>query len=278
VNETVSILGGTGNLGFGLAIRLGVAGYTVCLGSRDAVRAQDAAAKARHLTGCGMFTGCLNDEAVAQADRLVVVAVPFASHVSTLKSVSDRWRSGHVLLDTTVPLATAVGGRPTHLVEPWHGSAAQQARAAINDEVGLASGLHTISAAALSDLDRPLGQDTLICGDQAAKEVVTDALERIDGLRVVDAGSLEMSRLLEGLTPVLIGINIRNKTHAGIQVTHLGSGRGRGPSALTKTRPVESVMTAPLPEPSTAAMRGPTAKTPRSALAAGDNDAELSGS
>src|SRR6185503_5696169 len=124
----------------------------------------------------------------------------------------------------------------------------------------------------------PLDQDTLICGDQAAKEVVTDALERIDGLRVVDAGSLEMSRLLEGLTPVLIGINIRNKTHAGIQVTHLGSGRGRGPSALTKTRPVESVMTAPLPEPSTAAMRGPTAKTPRSALAAGDNDAELSGS
>jgi len=109
VSETVSMLGGPVNLGFGLAIRLGVAGYTVCLGSRDAACAQDAAAKARHLTGCGTFTGCLNDEAVAQADRLVVIAVPFASHVSTLRSVSDRRRSGHVLLDTTVPLATAVG-------------------------------------------------------------------------------------------------------------------------------------------------------------------------
>ena len=125
--------------------------------------------------------------------------------------------------DTTVPLATAVGGRPIHLVEPWHGSATQQARSAINDRVALASGLHTISAAALRDLEHPLDQDTLICGDPLAKGVVAAALERIGGLRVVDAGSLEMSRLLEGLTPVLIGINIRHKTHAGIQITHLGA-------------------------------------------------------
>jgi 8-hydroxy-5-deazaflavin:NADPH oxidoreductase len=223
VTETVSILGGTGNLGFGLAVRLGVAGYSVCLGSRDSVRARCAAARAYEIVGRGAFVGCLNAEAVALADRLVVVAVPFASHVSILKDVADRWRSGHVLLDTTVPLATAVGGRPTHLVEPWHGSAAAQARATIGAEVAIASGLHTISAAALRDLDRPLGQDTLICGERVAKDVVTDVLERIDGLRVVDAGSLEMSRLLEGLTPLLIGINIRNKTHAGIQLTRLGA-------------------------------------------------------
>ncbi len=223
MTETVSMLGGTGNLGFGLAVRLGVAGYTVCLGSRESERARCAAARASEIVGRGTFVGCLNDEAVARADRLVVVAVPFASHVSILKDVADRWRSGHVLLDTTVPLATAVGGRPTHLVEPWHGSAAAQARATIGAEVAIASGLHTISAAALRDLDRPLGQDTLICGERVAKDVVTDVLERIDGLRVVDAGSLEMSRLLEGLTPVLIGINIRNKTHAGIQVTRLGA-------------------------------------------------------
>jgi NADPH-dependent F420 reductase len=222
VNETVSILGGTGNLGFGLAVRLGAAGYTVCLGSRDAERAHSAAAQAHELVDHGTFIGCLNGDAVARADRLVIAAVPFASHVATLTSVAEQWRPSHALLDTTVPLATAVGGRPTHLVEPWHGSAAQQARAAIPDHVGLASGLHTISAAALRDAARPLDQDTLICGDRDAKDVVTDALERIDGLRVVDAGSLEMSRLLEGLTPVLIGINMRNKTHAGIQVTHLG--------------------------------------------------------
>jgi 8-hydroxy-5-deazaflavin:NADPH oxidoreductase len=156
------------------------------LGSRDPERAQGAAARARHLIGRGSFIGCLNDEAVGQADRLVVAAVPFASHVSILRGVADQWRPGQVLLDTTVPLATAVGGRPTHLIEPWHGSAAQQARATTRDEVAVASGLHTISAAALRDLGRPLGQDTLICGDLAAKEVVTD------------------------------------KTHAGIQVKSLG--------------------------------------------------------
>lgn len=224
MTETMSILGGTGNLGFGLAIRLGLAGYSVCLGSRDRERAECAAAQARDLIGGGTFIGCLNDEAVARADRLVVITVPFASHSSTLKSVAAQWRPGQVLLDATVPLATAVGGRPTQLVEPWHGSAAQQARASISAEVALASGLHTIGADALRDLHRPLDQDTLICGDPAAKELVTDTLERIEGLRVVDAGPLEMSRLLEGLTPVLIGINMRNKSHSGIQVTHL---RGR---------------------------------------------------
>lgn len=221
VRETISILGGTGSLGFGLALRLGRAGYTVCIGSRDAERARDAAENACELVGVGAVTGCLNQDAVTAADRLVIAAVPFVSHVTTLRSVADHWRAGQVLLDTTVPLATAVGGRPTHLVEPWHGSAAQQARAAIPDHVALAAGLHTISAAVLRDTDRALDQDTLICGDRHAKTVVTEALDGIEGLRVVDAGPLEMSRLLEGLTPVLIGINIRNKTHAGIQVTHL---------------------------------------------------------
>jgi NADPH-dependent F420 reductase len=221
VRETVSILGGTGHLGFGLAVRLGRAGYSVCIGSRDADRARIAAELACGLVGDDMVTGCLNEDAVAAADRLVIAAVPFVSHVPVLRSVADRWRPGQVLLDTTVPLATAVGGRPTHLVEPWHGSAAQQARAAIPDHVALAAGLHTISAAVLRDTDRPLDQDTLICGDRQAKTVVSEALDGIEGLRVVDAGPLEMSRLLEGLTPVLIGINIRNKTHAGIQVTHL---------------------------------------------------------
>jgi 8-hydroxy-5-deazaflavin:NADPH oxidoreductase len=222
-NETVSILGGTGNLGFGLALRLGGAGYTVCIGSRDAERAQTAAKHACELVGNSTVMGCLNEDAVPLADRLVIAAVPFANHVTILHSIAGRWRSGQVLLDTTVPLATAVGGRSTHLVEPWHGSAAQQARAAIPDHVALAAGLHTISAAVLRDTDRPLDQDTLICGERHAKTVVTEALEGIEGLRVVDAGSLEMSRLLEGLTPVLIGINIRNKTHAGIQVTHLNA-------------------------------------------------------
>lgn len=222
MTETVAILGGTGNLGFGLAARLGLVGFSVCIGSRDARRAEEAALRAAELVPTGNFSGSLNADAVGKADRLVVVTVPFASQLATLKSVSEHWRPEHVALDATVPLATAIGGRPTQLIEPWSGSAAQQARAAIPKGVGLVSGLHTISAATLLELDRPLDQDTLVCGDdQAAKALTTEILDRIDGLRVIDAGPLSMSRLVEGITPLLIGINIRNKTHAGIKLTNL---------------------------------------------------------
>jgi NADPH-dependent F420 reductase len=222
MTETVSILGGTGNLGFGLAVRLGLAGYSVCVGSRDQKRAEEAAERAADLVPSGAFTGRANVDAVGKADRLVVITVPFASQLATLKSVADSWHPGQVALDATVPLATAVGGRPTQLIEPWHGSAAQQARTVIPDDVGLVAGLHTVSSAALLDVDEALDQDTLICGDDRdAKAIATEVLTSVVGLRVVDAGPLPMSRLVEGITPLLIGINIRNKTHAGIRLTNL---------------------------------------------------------
>lgn len=222
MTETVSILGGTGNLGFGLAVRLALAGYSVCLGSRDPQRAEEAAQRAAELVPGGAVTGSANADALGKADRLVIITVPFASQLATLKSVADYWHLGHVALDATVPLATAVGGRPTQLIQPWQGSAAQQARTAIPDEVGLVAGLHTVSAAALLNLDGALDEDTLICGDDRnAKAIATEVLESVEGLRVVDAGPLPMSRLCEGITALLIGINIRNKTHAGIRLTHL---------------------------------------------------------
>jgi NADPH-dependent F420 reductase len=222
MSETVSILGGTGNLGFGLAVRLGLAGYSVCVGSRDQQRAEEAAERAAGLVPSGAFSGSANVEAVGKADRLVVLTVPFASQLATLKSIADSWHPGQVALDATVPLATAVGGRPTQLIQPWHGSAAEQARTVIPDHVALVAGLHTVSSAALLDLDAPLDQDTLICGDdRQAKAMATEVLENVEGLRVVDAGPLPMSRLVEGITPLLIGINIRYKTHAGIRLTNL---------------------------------------------------------
>lgn len=224
MTENIAIIGGTGNLGFGLAVRLGAAGFSVWIGSRDGERADQAAARARDLVPTGSFAGCANSDAVDKADRLVGVTVPFASQSATLKGLAEAWRPEHVVLDGTVPLATAVGGRPTQLIQPWAGSAAEQARSVLPDNVSLVSGLHTVSAAVLEDVTQGLGQDTLICGDDApAKVVVTDILSQIEGLRVVDAGPLSMSRLIEGITPLLIGINIRNKTHAGIQLTNLPS-------------------------------------------------------
>ena len=222
MTETIAIIGGTGNLGFGLAVRLGLAGFSVCIGSRDGQRAEEAATRAQELVPAGSFAGCANPDAAAEAKRMVVVTVPFASQLATLKGLRETWRSDHVVLDGTVPLATAVGGRPTQLIQPWAGSAAEQARSVLPEHVRLVSGLHTISAAVLADVDEPLAQDTLICGDNApAKAVVTELIGAIEGLRVVDAGPLAASRMVEGITPLLIGINMRNKTHAGIQLTNL---------------------------------------------------------
>ncbi len=220
--ETIAILGGTGNLGFGLALRLADAGYAVCIGSRDAARAEQAASSALETVQGGRITGRTNENAVAKADRLVVVTVPFASQAAVLKSVAGSWKPGQVALDATVPLATVVGGRPTQLLQPWQGSAAQQARSLIDRRVEVVSGLHTVSADELATVGKALDQDTLVCGDsKEAKQLVAEVLGRVSGLRVIDAGSLEASRLVEGITPLLIGINMRYNTHVGFRVTNL---------------------------------------------------------
>jgi NADPH-dependent F420 reductase len=218
----VAILGGTGQLGFGLALRLGRAGVPVVLGSRDSGRAEEAAQRASGLVRGTTFTGLDNAAAVAAAGRIVVLAVPFESQAATLKGLAESFREDQVLLDATVPLGPAVGGKPTTLLGVWQGSAAQAAQSLVPKGVRVVSGLHTLSAALLEDLDHDLNQDTLICGDRKAdKELVTELLDRIAGLRVIDAGRLEMSRIVEGLTPLIIGINIRNKAHAGVRITGL---------------------------------------------------------
>lgn len=220
--DTVAILGGTGALGFGVATRLAVAGIPVAIGSRDAGRAADAATRLKKSLPSAQVSGLDNADAVASATRLVILAVPLTSQVATIKSVADRLTENHIVMDTTVPLAPAVGGRPTEVVGLWAGSAAQQAAAHVPKGTGVVSGLHTLSAALLEDLSHDLAQSTLVCGDRKAdKEYVADVLGQIVGLHVVDAGRLATSRLVEGITPVLIGINMRYKTHAGIAVTGL---------------------------------------------------------
>jgi NADPH-dependent F420 reductase len=216
--RTVAILGGTGNLGRGMAVRLAKAGHRVVIGSRDADRATASATEVAQLTGSTEVTGADNGDAAEGAD-VVLVAVPFANQAKTLTGVKDRLRAGQIVLDACVPLGPAIGGRPTQLVGVWHGSAAQQAAALVPDGVAVVSGLHTLSADDLADPDLPLQQDTLICGDRKADKAAL--LSSIDGLRVVDAGRLEMSRMVEGLTPILIGINIRNKVHSGFRITGL---------------------------------------------------------
>ncbi|MFI7066756.1 NADPH-dependent F420 reductase [Kribbella sp. NPDC050124] len=221
MSEVVAVLGGTGALGYGLALRLAHAGHTVVIGSRDHARAEEAASRASQRLPSADIRGLANPDAARAADRLVVLSVPLASQAITIATVSEHL-GDKVLLDATVPLAPAVGGRPTQVVGLWAGSAGQQAAAAVPEGIAVVSGLHTLSAATLQDLDHPLEQDTLICGDsRAAKDVVREVIGTVTGLRVVDAGRLEMSRLVESLTPLLIGINIRKRTHAGVRIVGL---------------------------------------------------------
>lgn len=220
-SETVAILGGTGQLGFGLAVRLAKAGVPVVIGSRDAARAREAAERATALVPGADVTGDENAAAAAAAGRIVALAVPFASSATTVKSVAEALREDQIVLDATVPLGPAVGGKPTQLIGVWQGSAAQQTQSLVPKGVRVVSALHTISGASLEDLDARLDQDTLVCGDRKAdKEPVIELIGKIgSGLRAVDAGRLEMSRIVEGLTPLLIGINIRYKAHSGVTVT-----------------------------------------------------------
>jgi NADPH-dependent F420 reductase len=221
LSAPISIIGASGALGFGLALRWGQAGVPIVIGSRDAGRAHETARRALAAVPEGSFTGSENADAAAATD-VVVLTVPFRNQSETLTNLKGALRAGQLLVDTTVPLAAAVAGRATRTIGVWQGSAAQQAAEMVPDGVRVVSALHTVSAALLADLDHALDEDVLVCGDRREdKEVVSELVGRIAGLRAIDAGRLEMARIAESLTPLLISINVRHKTRAGIKITGL---------------------------------------------------------
>jgi len=186
-----------------------------------AARAREAAERCRSAVREGSFSGHDNADAVRAAGT-VIMSVPFRNQSETLHNLKDALRPGQLLIDATVPLAAAVGGKATRMVGVWQGSAAQQALEMAPEGVRVVSALHTISAASLTDLVHPLEQDVLVCGDSRAdKREAAQLIERIDGLRCVDCGRLEMARVTESLTALLIAVNARHKVHAGIRLTDL---------------------------------------------------------
>ena len=219
----VCIVGATGALGFGLALRLGQAGVPIVIGSRDAGRAQEAVQRAAARVPGGSFSGAENADAV-QGAEIVILSVPFRNQSENLTNLKEALRPGQLLVDATVPLAAAVGGKATRTLAVWQGSAAQQAQEMVPDGVRVVSAFHTVSAALLTDLDHELDEDVLICGDKRAdKQELAALVEQIAGLRPVDCGPLEMARIVESLTPLIISINVRNKVRAGIKITGLGT-------------------------------------------------------
>jgi NADPH-dependent F420 reductase len=217
----VTIVGASGALGFGLALRLARTGVPVVIGSRDAERAREAARRAQDAVQEGSFAGAENAEAVAQTD-ITILSVPFRNQSETLTNLKQALRPGQLVIDASVPLAAAVSGKATRMLGVWQGSAAQQTAEMVPEGVRVVSALHTVSAASLTDLRHELGEDVLVCGDaRADKREAAALIERIEGLRCVDCGRLEMARVTESLTAMLISVNSRYKAHAGVRLTGL---------------------------------------------------------
>ena len=218
--DPIPIIGGTGALGYGLAVRWTRAGQPVVIGSRDAGRAQEAAERVRGEVDGAEVEGLENSDAVARGP-VVFLTVPFRAQSETLTNLKDALSEGQLLVDCTVPIAAAVSGKATRTLGVWQGSAAQQAAEMVPDGVTVISALHSVSAPKLAS-DEELDEDVLVCGDRKAdKRRVAELIDQVDGLRAVNAGALETARIVETLTPMLISINVRYKTHAGIKIVDL---------------------------------------------------------
>ena len=218
--RVIAILGGTGPEGYGLALRWARAGETVTIGSRDAKRAQEAAAKIKASVGDAKISGDENAAACAAAD-LIVLTVPFEGHAALLKQIKPAIRPGSIVVDTTVPLAASVGGRATRTLGVWQGSAAQETAELVPKGIPVVAAFHNASAELLN-ADASVECDVIVCSDDpnATQEVRTLAA-KIPGVRPIDGGKLEMARVVEQITALLIALNIRHKGHSGIRITGL---------------------------------------------------------
>jgi NADPH-dependent F420 reductase len=166
-----------------------------------------------------------NPKAAAAAD-IIVMSVPFAAHVDMIKSVHDSIKPDDIFIDVVVPLSTAVGAGASTALGVWEGSAAQQAARHLPPHTKIASAFHNVVAESLQDINHEVDSDIIVCGDsREVRGVAMELAKLIPGVRPVDGGRLENSRIVEQITALLIGINIRYKvTGAGIRITGLPSG------------------------------------------------------
>jgi len=206
----VSIIGGTGKQGFGIALRLAEARHHVIIGSRAEEHAREVAARVRERVGTGArVDGAMNDQAAGAAD-VVFVTVPPDAQTDVYRAIAPHLRPYAIVVDTTNLLAPLVKERPGEIGVPQDTSAAEEAAKLLPEGVTLVAGFQTVSAARLQDLGRPPEGDVLLCGDDSeAKATVGSLVEDMPGLRWVDAGGLSMARAVERLTALLISVNKR---------------------------------------------------------------------
>ncbi len=219
----VAILGGTGEQGFGLALRL-AKNNKIIIGSRKKEKAEEAAKRAKEILKqrCieADIIGLENKDA-AKEGEVVILSLPYEYTLSTIKQLREELK-GKIVVSIGVPLATAIGDKPTRLLFPPDGSVAEMVQNVLK-ESKVVSAFQNVCHAVLEDLDNPVDCDILVCGnDDEAKRVVIDLANQIDGVRAIDCGNLEKSRIIEAITPLLIGLNIKYKSKGtGIKITNL---------------------------------------------------------
>lgn len=214
---TIAVIGGTGEEGSGLSVRWAAAGYPVVLGSRSQEKASASAAELSALlpAGSAPITGLDNASAAAAAE-IVVLSVPYSAQVNTIAQIHAGCQ-GKRVITVCVPLM------PPKVSTVWHapgGSAAQEAQEQLGSGVQVVAAFQNVAAGHLQDLSWQPDCDVLVTGDVKEAKQLAMELARSAGFFAVDAGPLANASVVEGLTPLLIGINARHKvTGSGIRIT-----------------------------------------------------------
>jgi len=219
--EAIAILGGTGDQGLGLALRFARAGRPVVIGSRKLDRALEAAENVAKQVPEASVAGFENAEATQRAP-IVILSVPFEHSASTVKGIREQLQPGQILVSMGVPLATAIGDGAARMLGVWQGSCAELVAALVPKGVHVVSAFQNVSAHRLQSLEESVECDVVVSGAKEPRQQVMALCELVPGLCAVDGGPLSNARIVESMTALLIGMNVRYKVSEGIGIRFTG--------------------------------------------------------
>ena len=219
--HAIAILGGTGDQGLGLALRFARAGRPVVIGSRKAERAEQAAEEVKAAVPDADVSGFDNAEATRRA-RIVINSVPFEHTAGTVKGLKEELAPEQILVSMAVPLATAVGDGAMRTLGIWQGSCAEMVKGLVPKGVEVVSAFQNVAAHRLQELEHSVDCDIIVSGAKAPRAEVMELCALIPGLRGIDGGPLSNAKIVEELTALMIGINIRYKLPEGVGIRFTG--------------------------------------------------------
>ena len=227
--DAIAILGGTGDQGLGLAFRFARAGRPVVIGSRVPERAAAAADEVKAAVPGANVVGLGNAEAT-QCAPIVILSVPFEHAAATVKAIKGSLAPGQIVVSMGVPLATAVGDAAVRTIGVWQGSCAELVASLLPEGVHTVSAFQNVSAHRLRALSHPVECDVVVSGAAEPRRAVMGLCVLVPGLRAVDGGPLSNARIVEAITALLIGLNLRLKTPEGIGIRFTGLPESAGKS------------------------------------------------